>query len=131
MSGKRVLIVDDDEDIVEYICTLLEDHGYEVRGAKASDAALSALEEFAADVVIIDVMMPGRSGLDLLVHLRKDQRWQQVPVLVLTGNDQVLEDGGRSYLSAHEGIRGADGVLGKPLDPSALFGALDSIAAAG
>ncbi len=127
MGKKRVLIVDDDADIVEYVSTLLEDNGYEVRGAKESGAAITALEEFSADVVIIDVMMPGRSGLDLLVHLRKDHRWKSVPVFVLTGNDQVLQDGGRSYLSAHAGIRGADGVLGKPLDPGALFGALDSI----
>lgn len=127
MGKKRVLIVDDDADIVEYVSTLLEDNGYEVRGAKESRAAITALEEFSADVVIIDVMMPGRSGLDLLVHLRKDQRWESVPVFVLTGNDQVLQDGGRSYLSAHVGIRGADGVLGKPLDPGALFGALESI----
>jgi CheY-like chemotaxis protein len=124
MAGTRVLVVDDDADTVEYISTLLEDNGYDVRGADRSSDALLVLEAFAADVVIVDVLMPGRSGLDLLVQIRRDARWRDVPVLMLTGNDQVLQDGGRSYFSSHEGMRGADEILGKPLDPEELFGAL-------
>jgi two-component system response regulator CpxR len=127
MRGKRVLVVDDDADIVEYVSTLLEDNGYEVRGADRSADALKTLETFSADAVIIDVLMPGQSGLDLLVQIRKDRRWRAIPVVMLTGNDEVLRDGGRSYVSTHEGIRGADELLGKPLDPEELFGVLERV----
>jgi DNA-binding response OmpR family regulator len=120
----KILVVDDDPDIAEYIGVLLEDQGYEVRTADCTSTARSTLEEFAADAVIIDVLLKRRSGLDLLVSLRRDPRWSELPLIVITGNDKVLQDGGASYLASHEGIHGADAVLGKPLDPDALLATL-------
>lgn len=123
--SKRILVVDDDPDIVEYLCTFLEDHGYEVLAADASASALAVLEGTEVDVVVVDVLMPGRSGLDLLVTLRRDPRWRDLRVVVLTGSDHVLEDAGRSYIGLKSGLRGADQVLGKPVDPGELLGALE------
>lgn len=117
----KVLVVDDDQDTVDYLATLLADHGYDVHTAANQAAALSKLEVFQAEMVVMDVMMPGRSGLDLLVKLRSNPRWRDLSLIVVTGNDQVLEDHGKSYLSAHKGLRGPDAVLGKPVDPEALL----------
>ena len=125
-QGKRVLVVDDDQDTSDYLSVLLADNGYEVRTAADEEAALLQLEQFPADTVIMDVMMPGRSGLDLLVKLRRSTRWSDLSVIVVTGNDRVLEDHGRSYLSSHKGIQGPDAVLGKPVDPQALLRALEA-----
>jgi len=126
-TGKaRVLVVDDDRDTAVYLSVLLEDNGYEARMAEDEAAALSQLEEFAADAVIMDVMMPGRSGLDLLVRLRSSPRWSDLMLIVVTGNDLVLEDHGMSYLSSHDGIRGPDAVLGKPVDSQALLRLLET-----
>ena len=122
----RVLVVDDDRDTALYLSALLEDNGYEVRTAVDEVEALSQLEEFRADAVIMDVLMPGRSGLDLLVKLRSSPRWSNLMVIVVTGNDRVLEDYGKSYLSFHKGIRGPDAVLGKPVDPQVLLRVLDT-----
>lgn len=124
MRGLKILIVDDDPDIAMYLGTLLEDQGYEVRTAHCAASAHDALADFAADALIVDVLLKRRSGLDLLVNLRHDPRWHALPVIVITGNDKVLQDGGTSYLASHDGIRGADAVLGKPLDPAELFAAL-------
>ena len=99
MGGNRILVVDDDPDIVEYICTFLEDNDYIVSSADSSLAAIAQLEQSEVDLVIVDVLMPGRSGLDLIVKLRKDLRWRELRVEVLTGNDQVLQDGGVSYIN--------------------------------
>jgi CheY-like chemotaxis protein len=71
---KKVLVMDDDQDTLDYLSALLGDHGYDVRTAASQAAALSRLEEFQAETVIMDVMMPGRSGLDLLVKLRSSPR---------------------------------------------------------
>lgn len=117
----RVLVVDDDRDTALYLSVLLEDNGYETRTAQDEAAALSQLGEFLADAVIMDVMMPGRSGLDLLVKLRSSPRWSDLSLIVVTGSDLVLEDHGASYLSSHQGIRGPDAVLGKPVDPQELL----------
>ena len=127
MSGKKILVVDDDPDIVEYVCTFLEDNGYEVCSAEGSEDAMSVLEGSSVDMIILDVLMPGRSGLDLLVTLRKDPRWAALPIVVLTGNDGVLQDGGKSYLEPNSGIRGAEEVLGKPLKPDELLSALERL----
>jgi CheY-like chemotaxis protein len=122
----KVLVVDDDRDTALYLSVLLEDNGYKVCTAEDEVEALSQLEKFPADAVIMDVLMPGKSGLDLLVKLRNNPRWSDLMVIVVTGNDRVLEDYGKSYLSLHKGIRGPDAVLGKPVDPKALLHLLDT-----
>jgi CheY-like chemotaxis protein len=126
VGRRRVLVVDDDQDTSDYLAVLLGDNGYDVRTAGNQAAALSRLEEFQADTVVMDVMMPGRSGLDLLVKLRNSPRWSDLSVIVVTGNDRVLEDHGKSYLSSHKGLRGPDAVLGKPVDPAALLQLLET-----
>jgi CheY-like chemotaxis protein len=125
---KKVLVMDDDQDTLDYLSALLADNGYDVRTAASQAAALSRLEEFQAETVIMDVMMPGRSGLDLLVKLRSSPRWTDLSVIVITGNDRVLEDHGKSYLSSREGLRGPDAVLGKPVDAAALLRFLETCA---
>ena len=119
-------MVDDDQDTSEYLSVLLADNGYEVRTAEDAATALLQLEEFSADAVIMDVMMPGRSGLGLLVKLRSSPRWGDLRLIVITGNDHVLEDHGKSYLSSHGEVRGPDAVLGKPLNPEALLRVLET-----
>jgi DNA-binding response OmpR family regulator len=121
MTPKRILVVDDDPDIVDYLGLFLEDHGYEVSSANRSSSALAALDEVVPDAVILDVILPGRSGLDLLVTIRRHERWSSVPVVVLTGNDSIVEDSGRAYLMGYDLERGADCVLAKPVDQEALI----------
>ena len=121
MSGKRILVVDDDPDVVEYVCTFLRDEGYQTFSADAYGTALEALEKDEVDLLILDVMMPGRSGLDLLATIRKDARWADLPILVLTGHDRVARHGASSYLGPESGGRGADGVLAKPLQRDQLL----------
>lgn len=123
----RVLVVDDDPDIVDYLGALLGDHGFDVRSASDVALALAALRRQRPDVVLIDVLMPGRSGLDLLVTIRRDPDLADLPLVVITGSDQVLEDDCQSYLGAHNGLRGPDGVLAKPIDPASLIAVLSQL----
>lgn len=127
MAAHRVLVVDDDPDILDYFTSFLEDHGFEVRTAGSAVNALVALEERRPDVVLIDVLMPGKSGLDLLVRLRRDPRWSDIPLVVVTGNDQILQDDCQSYLGYYQDVRGPDGVLSKPIDRNALLAVLDTL----
>jgi CheY-like chemotaxis protein len=124
MAEKQVLIVDDDPDVVAYITSFLEDQGYATRSAGDSVRALSVLEGFHPDAILVDVLMPGKSGLDLLVTLRRDPRWRDLPLVVVTGMDQILEKDCQSYVLSHEGISGPDAVLGKPIDRKALLAVL-------
>lgn len=127
MGGNKVLVVDDDPDVVEYLSSFLEDNGYVVAAANDSASALEAIARSRPDAVLLDVLMPGRSGLDLLVSLRSDPRWCDIPLVVITGNDKILEDDCQSYLGSHHGVRGPDGVLGKPVDRNTLLAVLKVI----
>ena len=123
-TDRRVLIVEDDPDIVDYLSSFLEDEGYEVASAARCSAARETMDEFQPEVVLIDALLPGKSGLELLVCLRRDEKWNELPMVVVTGNDQLLEDDCQSYLGAYEGVRGPDGVLGKPVDRKTLLAVL-------
>ncbi|MEW6364829.1 MAG: response regulator [Acidobacteriota bacterium] len=121
MWNNRVLVVDDDPDVVIYLTSFLEDNGYEARGAGDSTRAIAALDGFRPDAILLDVLMPGRSGLDLLVTLRRDPRWTDICMVVITGLDQILQDDCQSYLGSQHGIRGPDALLAKPVDPQVLL----------
>jgi CheY-like chemotaxis protein len=85
------------------------------------------VDEVRPHAVLIDALLPGKSGLDLLVSLRRSSQWSDVPVVVITGNDRLLEDDCQSYLGAHQGVRGPDGVLGKPVDRETLLNVLGTL----
>jgi CheY-like chemotaxis protein len=120
----KILVVDDDPDVVEYMSSFLEDEGYDVVVAGDEHSALAEVERSSPDVVLIDVMLPGRSGLDLLVRLRRDPRWVGVPLVLVTGDDNVLKDECRSYLESHQDVKGPDRVLGKPMERDQLLSVL-------
>lgn len=124
MATPRVLVVDDDPDIGVYLTSYLEDHGFEVRSSSDTASALASLESYRPDVILADVVLPGRSGLDLLVTVRRDPRWCDTAVVMITGMDEILQHDCASYLVSHEGVNGPDAVLGKPIDPATLLAVL-------
>ncbi len=126
-SARRVLVVEDDPDIVDYFSSFLEDEGFEVRAASRCSSALKMMDEFLPEMVLIDALLPGKSGLEFLVTLRRNPKWAALPLIVVTGNDKLLEDDCQSYLGAHEGVRGPDGVLGKPLNRETLLAVINEL----
>lgn len=129
-TSAKVLIVDDDPDIAVYLTSYLEDHDYEVRTAPDVQRALAALATFRPDVILVDVLLQGRSGLDLLVTLRHDPERRDIPLVVITGMEDILQHNCQSYLVNHDNVPGPDAVLGKPIDPAALLAVLKHLCAA-
>jgi CheY-like chemotaxis protein len=88
----RVLVVDDDPEIVTFLATLLELEGIESTVATSAAAAMERLEQGLPDLVLLDIAMPDRDGLDLCRALKKDPRTSGVPVFVVSarpGKDVV------------------------------------------
>ena len=83
MSGARVLVVEDDPDIVDYLSFFLEDEGFEVATAGRCSVAQEMMDEYQPQIVLIDALLPGKSGLELLVWLRRDPRWSDLPLVVI------------------------------------------------
>jgi two-component system response regulator AtoC len=112
MTTRRVLIIDDEEGIRSSLALYLEDEGYAVRTAAGADEALRAVSGEAFDVVVCDVRMPGRNGLDLLPDLVAAQPEATILVMSAYGAvDQALE----------AVRRGAWDYLAKPFEPAELL----------
>jgi len=115
MSSIRILHVDDEPDIREVAALALElDPAIELRSAASGEAALAALTEgFAADVVLLDVMMPSLDGPGTLARLRTLPGHAATPVIFMTARAQAQEQ--TRYVAL-----GALGVITKPFDPMLL-----------
>jgi len=110
----RVLVVDDDPDMVAFLARLLQREGMEVETAANGDAALAQVASAMPDLVLLDVMMPGASGFDVCRRLKSDEATALVPVVLVTS----LEDSD----SRVRGIEaGADDFLSKPIKREELM----------
>jgi two-component system alkaline phosphatase synthesis response regulator PhoP len=83
--AKKVLIVDDDPDIISFMSMALEENGYEVVSAEDGMAGWEKAEAEKPDLLILDVMMPKRTGFVLFRRLRKSEEYKDVPVIMMTG----------------------------------------------
>ncbi|MHC4970035.1 MAG: response regulator [Planctomycetota bacterium] len=90
--AKQVLVVDDDRNTVKFLSVLLSEHGYEPVPAYDGTEGLQKVEQSRPDLVVLDVMMPKKSGFVLFRQLKQDPQYTDIPVLMLTGVTGVLEE---------------------------------------
>lgn len=93
--AQRVLIVDDEPNIVTSLEFLLERNGYTVQVARDGDAALASIADFTPDLILLDVMLPNKSGFDVCQRIRANPEWQDVQIIMLTakGRDSEVTKG--------------------------------------
>lgn len=113
MSPKRILIIDDEEDIREVAALTLEMAGYEVVAAPGGNAGIAMAEAEQPDAILLDVMMPDLDGPATLERLRALETTRHIPVLFLTAKIQAAD---RRNLAA----LGAVATMAKPFDPDRL-----------
>ncbi len=90
--AKKVLVVDDDPNTRKYLTVVLSENGYEFDSACDGEEGLTKIKELKPDLVVLDVMMPKKSGLTLFKILKKDPDCEHIPVLMLTGVSGILEE---------------------------------------
>ena len=108
-----VLIVDDDATMVNLLSTILELEGFSTRKAFSGQEALNLIDGNPPDIVLLDIMMPGMDGFEVLARLRKNPATEKLPVIMLTAktDDKDKFEGWK---------RGADEYVTKPFDPLLL-----------
>ncbi len=111
-EGPLVLVVDDDPALRELIRVSLSLDGYSVREAASAEEALAAIEDTAPDLVLLDVVMPGVDGWQMLQRMQ--ERHGSIPVIMFSGK---IDE--QSAAEAEQ--RGAQGFIGKPFDPQQLI----------
>jgi excisionase family DNA binding protein len=108
-----VLIVDDDARIREFVRVNLEMDGYVVREAGSAEEGLAALDEEPPDLILLDVMMPGVDGWEMLRRMQERHGRGSIPVIMFSGQVESSDDDAMA--------RGAQGFLGKPFNPQDLI----------
>ena len=86
--GKQVLLIEDEPNIIEAIRFILSRDGWDVRTHSNGLDAFEAARARLPDVIILDVMLPGKSGFDILAEIRADEALADTPVLMLTARGQ-------------------------------------------
>jgi len=105
----RILVVDDEPDIVYLVSQMLRKEGYEVETAYSGDEALRRLDEIKPDLILLDVMMPGTNGWETSRKIKSDPKHRMIPIAMLTVKSSE-EDMERSFKYA-----GCDAHIPKPI----------------
>ena len=116
-SAKRILIVDDEQDIRTYLSTLLEDQGFETVLAKDGEEAMRQVQTVSPDLITLDISMPEKSGVKFFREMKSDERWKKIPIVVVTG---VSEDF-KKFISSRHQIPAPEGFLSKPINQEEIL----------
>jgi len=121
--SKKVLIVDDEPNIVAALEFLLEKNGYEVKVAGNGADALEQLDAFRPDLVLLDVMVPRLSGYEVCQRMRAEPKWRDIKIVMLSAKGREVE--------VNKGMSlGADLYVTKPFSSAELVATLHRLLAA-
>lgn len=119
---RKVLIVDDELNIVTALEFLLQKSGYEVMAAPNGEEALKQVESFAPDLVLLDVMMPRISGYEVCRRMRERPEWKHIKIVMLSAKGREAE--------VSKGVSlGADLYVTKPFSNNELVGKIGELLA--
>ena len=105
MSEKKILIVDDERDIIIYLTTLLKENGYQVLQAQSAEEALEKILNEKPDLVCLDIMMPKQSGIALYRKFKSDDRGKDIPAIFISAfgmEEKLTGEGFRKYVPEPE-----------------------------
>lgn len=118
MEKKKILMIDDDEDFLEGTKIALESNNFEVKTALSGEEGLKKLKEDKPDLIILDIMMPKKSGFEVCKELKKNVEYNKIPVIMLTALSQKI---GETNIAVSEGLElEAEDYIDKPVDVKEL-----------
>ena len=129
--NKKVLTVDDEYQVREIIATMLQEHDYVPLQAKNGEVAMKVIKEESPDLIILDVLMPEKSGIKLYRELKTNEALKGIPVVICSGIAR------RTFLRTHAGpskrgqesIPAPEAYMEKPVKPEALAKIVDKLLA--
>lgn len=114
MANEKILLVDDEHDLVETVTFRLEANGYKVIPAYDGQEALDKARKEKPDLIILDLMLPKMDGYKVCAMLKRDQRYMKIPIIMFTARAQESDEKlGKEV--------GAEAYITKPFDPKVLL----------
>ena len=114
MSNNKILIVDDEPDIIEFLQYNLEKNGYIVQSASNGVEALNCLNSFTPNLIVLDIMMPKMNGIDTCIEIRKSSQNDNIVIVFLSAINEEF-----SQLACYDA--GGDDFVSKPIQPRLLI----------
>jgi len=121
---KKILVVDDEPDMQKYICTLLEDNGYETESASNGNEALQKIKEAKYDCITLDMSMPEKSGIRFYRDIKEMDNMKDVPVVIVTAVTGYGDDpeSFRKFIESRKQVPPPSGFVPKPFETDQLLG---------
>jgi CheY-like chemotaxis protein len=123
VASRKIIVIDDDVEILNLLKTVLKTKGYITYTATNGEEGLRLISEKKPDLVIVDLMMPIVSGLEVCKQLRRDPEFKTIPIIVISG---IGKESGKSEDFWRIGLQ-SDDFLSKPFDPLDLLGRVEFI----
>jgi len=115
LKGRRILVVDDEPDVVRYLSIFLADQGFLVSSARDGRGALAAVRQERPDLITLNITMPENSGVEVFMTLRRDPQTQGIPVFIISSAVDFRK------LMYYREVRPPEGYMGKPIEPNVLL----------
>ncbi|MBU2513708.1 response regulator [bacterium] len=127
-SEKRILVVDDEPDVRDFLATCLEDAGFQVETAIDGFDALEKIEKHPPDLITLDLVMPRISGIKLMRKLHKNKTLKKIPIIIVTAHAKdELGQKDLEELYAEEVRPAPEYIVEKPITPSKLVAGIAKI----
>jgi two-component system alkaline phosphatase synthesis response regulator PhoP len=123
--AKKILIVDDDPDLVEAVSTILESKGYAVAAAYGGIEGLKKAKTEKPDLVVLDVMMPDKDGYTVCKELKADKKYRSIPILLLTAVVSNIPTSRYTHQMGKD--TEADDYMDKPVEPDELAKRIEAL----
>jgi CheY-like chemotaxis protein len=112
--SKKILVVDDEKDVLFYLSAILEDKGFTVSTATDGIEAVNEIKSIKPDLVLLDITMPNQSGVKVYRQIKKDDALKAIPVIIITG---ILREF-KQFISTRKQVPPPEGYLEKPVSPT-------------
>ena len=115
MAAKKILIVDDEPDVVAYLTAVLESNGYRSYSASDIKTAMEVVKKIHPDLICLDIVMPKETGISFYIKLQKENEFKSIPVMIISGIIESEKFNFRSYVK-DESIPSPACYMEKPID---------------
>jgi twitching motility two-component system response regulator PilH len=124
---KKAVVIDDEEDLITYFSSILEENGFSVRTADNAADGEKLIREDPPDLICLDLVMPGKTGINLFMRLRrKDEPLNTIPLIIITGIKEQLNVDWKDIVSRSR-ARTPDGFVEKPVTPERLMRVVNNV----
>lgn len=120
---RKIMIIDDEPDILLYLAAAAEDNGFEPLTIGSEETVINIIADNMPDLVVLDIMMPRRSGISIYKEIRTSAPLKHIPIILISGMSGVSDfmENGFQKLIGDDQIPPPDGFIEKPVDIDLLF----------